>query len=580
MTIDTRLREHLAAKAETIPAQPPPLPQPARRARRRLSRPVLALAAAAVVIAAVGAAAWLSRATDRVEPATPDLEDLTPTLQTTRLGWSQLGALDLSAQASAIVVGGDLVVVGARSGEFGVVPFRMWRAPLGEPLRPVAIDEEQFGEFPFVTEVVWDGRRFHAFGGRFRADPTAGAGPPTESAVWSSADGVAWEERSPLLGDDGTGGSPFVRRTLSVLDVAASSRGILAAGVSGNEIDWDAYLADRLGDGYVPGSHDVTGFDGEVYTLFDGDGRLLARVAQDELGFDPGIETTVLFSLDGDEYRAVEAIPATISLTELAVQASDAGLFVLGAAPGEPSRAWVSTDGESWSEVAPDSGGAPLEVVRGDGWGDLFVGAVRSDAGRVVVASQDGASWTPLSPPLAVAQGVPGPEVGLAAGPGGVFAFGTQQLPSSGPEEIAITKGDYRVRANPSSRIVYVVSAAGGEPIIRSSMDQRQPSGLPAGFEPALGTGVRAVDPATGDTLLELTGPEWRSLAVDAEPDVLVPGGWYAPDGSAWSFEDLGAAFDGTGLAVAAAVSEEAVVVLFSREAPGNDLEVWLGSPG
>ena len=256
--------------------------------------------------------------------------------------------------------------------------------------------------------------------------------------VFTSADGVAWDELAHLPGPLGA----------TISDVTESHGTIVVVGSVGGKPGLDAAVAWTTTDGRTWQSTSLSPADGSsAYTVAAGPGGFLASGTGPE-----GVELWA--SADGLDWHSVapSGLPADPAVVDLPQLFSTADGYVLAQTFGP--RVWQSSFGIRWTETyrAPALSGLSTyymdSILRApDGsyrsFGGIYTGtgiAVPGPVDRVIWSSPDLIHWTKSA-------GVrdPGEIYGFAAAAGGFVAAGTQHGPVAlGPLGVW-TSGDGRI---------------------------------------------------------------------------------------------------------------------------------------
>jgi hypothetical protein len=278
-----------------------------------------------------------------------------------------------------------------------------------EPTEPAAAE---------IRDLEWLGGRFVAVGlqdGRAAAWTMAPAGP------WQAASPIdpPYVQFDPSTDEEG---QEFWMSTVVDLDgeligmgwqrIGCCDAGRAATWASADGVTW-TYL-DLQGTPYGEAYH----FPADAAVSSTGEIVLVS-------GVDLGGASTIWISPDGRTWE--EHAPDLGEFTRIQhIAAGEGRLLALGDAPGGFARvgkAWVSTDGRSWSEVEHGLpiGADYLTAIAYDARSDLFVVGGSGPGGLQVWFTADGSQWSPAQ---LLANGE-GTLTGISARNGIVMATGT-----------------------------------------------------------------------------------------------------------------------------------------------------------
>ena len=405
-------------------------------------------------------------------------------LETTRTrGWlRRLTVAAGAAAATAVIVGGTIVGVGALAGDDPAEPtgttgpvtfaeigsiadFEWQRIPLGGAGEAQQITGGENGFLAFGQD--WNSGRMNAWSSPDglawgpTASPMSGnngyiqslstgpagfiavgsrwdefGGGGEEILVFTSTDGESWVE-SRLVEGSGEGerqiGGIWVYRYAYPQAAVAGPSGFLVIVEENTDFD-PAPLLDNLDlpDGVDPWNWGY-GWDGERLVIYGANGQEVFAATVEELGIDPevaamlGNRRRVFTSTDGSEWSEIESEgpfgPQSWVRTVIAGPDGYVAVIESGGGIGPfgagSSAAYFSRDGSDWQEIAFD--GRP-RFTSGAAVDERFLlfGTDRSGAG--VWSSTDGVAWTRSDAAL------PAEIYQVAAGPLGVVAIGQSEF--------------------------------------------------------------------------------------------------------------------------------------------------------
>ena len=287
------------------------------RPQRKWRRLVVALAAAAIVLLAVGGPLLLIASRDSAEVTEP-ADTVVP------LEWSRGG--EGGAAMSSITAGGPGFVAVGTTGDgvgegWGVRNAAVWTSPDGITWTRVPHDPEVFGGDgdQEMVSVAAAGPGLVAVGYRFDEPELPGA----FASIWTSPDGHSW---SPVPYDP----RYFTGERGNMSDVVAGGPGVVAVGSDGSAAVWTS-----------------------------GDGLVWSRVPDNPSVFGPSVMSSVVAG--GPGLVAVGQSPF-----DAGTQSND-GVTLTHNAGSSHGIVWTSVDGFEWSRVLHDEavfGGAPGEHCR------------------------------------------------------------------------------------------------------------------------------------------------------------------------------------------------------------------------
>jgi hypothetical protein len=273
------------------------------------------------------------------------------------------------------------------------------------------------------------------------------SGGDDDAAVWVSADGLSW---SRVPHDEAIFGGPGGEQ---MLGVAAGGPGLVAVGRGTSAEDeaatvWvsaDGYTWERIVDNAV----------------FGGPG---AQAMHSVVAAGPGLVAVGYDFMDGNFVAAVWASPDGLTWSQVphddAVFGGQIGLYMYSVVAGGPGlvavgsdysgvdadgAVWTSTDGLTWSRVPHDEaifGGPGNQEMLGVAVGGPGLVAVGrddpGDADGAVWTSPDGLTWSRVSEVSVFGGPLHQGMLGIAAGGPGLVAVGLERNPDGGEQHAVV----------------------------------------------------------------------------------------------------------------------------------------------
>ena len=612
MSIEDELSEHLEARGRRIEADSDSVIR--MEEYRQTSRPWIAAASAAALVAVVGliavfvtgsgnddviadrpvaasdteqgAAETSAAASDAAEQTAPavaspsdigDVERATSSLDGTPLTFANTGAtVPMTWIQQTIVRGGVTYAVGASFGGGDAVTTQLWSTTDG--ISWDLVGTVASGSNLHVSSVAFGDGGFVAVGTEWQEIDDAASqfyGPgAAETVVWTSPDGAEWTEQRLATALE-VGPLPI---TVFPSSIGVVSGGAVIIGMAEANIealvfenlpeDVLAIVGDsgRYGFGYggVPFEFTVDGPAGSV--LWSGgpedlgwDAETTAAVEQMMSSAGGTAGAVVWHSSDLETWAEVEN-PFGDQVHVQQVLSHNDTLFALGGGPGG-STMWTSTDGLAWTSLDVNLDVDQIVAAHGRIVGNTYLGNEAA-----LVEWVDGA-WVAVSPVGAL----PAPEMWhlqwTTVGPAEIAAVANGYVESemfAGPPLVTVQADNGLTITNDEMEGTWTVSD-GDDVLLEVSMWDQSGAENPVAdietntlsfLEPSTNEVIAtvsfdALDIAQEAAYAQLDGPSGERTAL-----------LLSPDGATWSLTDLDSALDGAGHVAHLGIFGKRVVVL------------------